>query len=169
MTSSTAESPGRQRSLLGTLAVIAWTDEPSPDSDTPGTPFLMVYSLGNGDQGPEAGAQAMRAELERLGLSIGDRLTDLAREPRIPFTLLVEAQRAVLDLPFMKAQCPVPPEWESNAHKTGTAYLIVATRPWPEAVAGREVSADRLRAFVSDEQLLQSSAHCLLPVRRVRS
>ncbi|MFF9869275.1 DUF5949 family protein [Streptomyces sp. NPDC013953] len=169
MTSSTVDSPGQQRSLLGTLAVIPWTSEPSDESEEPATPFLMVYSLGDGAGGPEAGEKAMRSELERLGLSIGERLTDLGREPQIPVSLLVEAQRAVLQLPFMKAQCPVPPEWEKDAHESGTAYLIIATRPWPEAVAGKEVGPDRLRAFVSDELLLQSSAHCLLPVRRVRT
>ncbi|MFJ8645611.1 DUF5949 family protein [Streptomyces sp. NPDC093546] len=168
MTSSTVESPGWQRSLLGTLAVIAWTGDPTAESETPRTPFLMVYSLGDGAEGPEAGGEAMRAELEKLDLSIGDRLTDLGRAPQIPVSVLVEAQRAVLELPFMKVQCPVPPEWEKDAHESGTVYLIIATRPWPDAVGGKEVSPDRLRAFVSDEGLLQSSAHCLLPVRRVR-
>ncbi|MEU7281936.1 DUF5949 family protein [Streptomyces sp. NPDC045431] len=167
MTSSTVASPGQQRSLLGTLAVIAWTSDPTAESETPRTPFLMVYSLGNGAEGPEAGGEAMRAELEKLGLSIGDRVTDLGRAPQIPVSVLVEAQRAVLELPFMRTQCPVPPEWEKDAHETGTVYLIIATHPWPDAVGGQEVSPDRLRAFVSEE-LLQSSAHCLLPVRRVR-
>ncbi|MEV3990075.1 DUF5949 family protein [Streptomyces sp. NPDC049837] len=169
MTSSTAATPGQQESLLGTLAVIPWANEPEPESDAPVMPFLMVYSLGDGRDGPEAGAEALRGELEKAGLSIGDKVTDLTRETRIPVTLLVEAEQAVLNLPFMKVQCPVPPEWEKAAHETGKAYLICSLRPWPEAVQGQPVSEEQLRAFVGADELVELSAHCLLPVRRVRT
>ncbi|MFV0128551.1 DUF5949 family protein [Streptomyces sp. HMX112] len=166
MTSSTVESPGQQSSPLGTLSVLPWSSEAS--SGSPGTPFLLMYSLGDGREGPEAGEAALRAELERLGLSVGDRLTDLGREPQVPVKLLVEAQQVVLNTPFMKVQGQVPVEWEKAAQESGQVYLICALRPWPEAVPGREIDPDRLRAFVSDEELLASSVHCLLPVMRVR-
>ncbi|OKK02769.1 hypothetical protein AMK26_24650 [Streptomyces sp. CB03234] len=169
MTSSTAVTPGRQESLLGTLAVIAWASKPESDADSPVTPFLMVYSLGDGRDGPEAGADALRSKLEETGLSIGDKVTDLSRETRIPITLLVEAEQAVLNLPFMKVQCPVQPEWEKAAHESGTAYLICALLPWPEAVQGKSVSEEELLAFLGDDDLVAKSAHCLLPVRRVRT
>jgi hypothetical protein len=170
MTSSTtATTPGRQESLLGTLTVIPWTNEPESEADAPVTPFLMVYSLGDGRDGPEAGAEAFRGELEKIGLTIGDRVADLARESRIPITLLVEAEQAVLNMPFMKVQCPVPPEWEKAAHESGKAYLICSLRPWPEAVHGKPVGEERLRAFLADEEMVAQSAHCLLPVRRVRT
>ncbi|WP_149184467.1 DUF5949 family protein [Streptomyces sp. TRM49041] len=167
MTSSPAVSPDQQRSLLGTLTVIPWCSEPT--ADDPGDPLLMVYSLGDGRDGPEAGEEAMRAQLERLGMSIGERLTDLGKDSGVPVTLLVEAQQAVLTLPFMKVQCPVPPEWEKAAHMKGQVYLIFAVRPWPEAVPGKEVPAEKLRAFVTGEGLLEGSAHCLAPVLRVRT
>ncbi|ORT59078.1 DUF5949 family protein [Streptomyces sp. CB03238] len=169
MTSSTAATPGQQESLLGTLTVIPWVSEPESDAGTPVTPFLMVYSLGDGRDGTEAGAEALRAELEKIGLSIGDKVTDLSRETRIPVTLLVEAEQAVLNLPFMKVQCPVPPEWEKAAHESGTAYLICALRPWPEAVQGKPVGEEQLRAFLGEEEMVAKSAHCLVPVRRVRT
>ncbi|MFG3499270.1 DUF5949 family protein [Streptomyces sp. NPDC047928] len=167
MTSSTVVSPGQQRSPLGTLTVIPWSSEPS--ADDPGTPFLMVYSLGDGRDGPEAGEEALRAELEKLGLSIGEHLLDLGRESKIPVTLLVEAEQAVLTMPFMKVQCPVPPEWEKAAQERGQVYLICAVRPWPEAVPGQEVAPERLRAFVGDDTMLADAAHCLVPVLRVRT
>lgn len=167
MTSSAAVTPGQQRSLLGTLTVIPWVSEPSDDEF--GTPLLMVYSLGDGRDGPEAGGEALRAELEKLGLSIGKQLIDLERHRQIPITLLVEAEQAVLNLPFMKVQCPVPPQWQRAAHAKGQVYLIFALRPWPEAVPGEEVPAEKLRAFVSGEGLLEGSAHCLTPVLRVRA
>ncbi|WP_175412824.1 DUF5949 family protein [Streptomyces sp. TRM64462] len=167
MTSSTAVTPDQQRSLLGTLTVIPWVSEPTDEN--PGTPLLMVYSLGDGRDGPEAGEEAMRAELEQLGLSIGEKLIDLGRDTGIPITMLVEAEQAVLTLPFMKVQCPVPPEWEKAAHAKGQVYLIFAVRPWPEAVPGKQVEPERLREFVSGEGLLEGSAHCLAPVMRVRT
>jgi hypothetical protein len=170
MTSSTtAATPGQQESLLGSLTVISWANEPEADSDAPVMPYLMVYSLGDGRDGPEAGSEALRGELEKIGLSIGDKVTDLAHETRIPVTLLVEAEQAVLNLPFMRVQCPVPPEWEKAAHEGGKAYLICSLRPWPEAVQGKPVSEEQLRAFLADEEMVALSAHCLLPVRRVRS
>ncbi|MFF8831741.1 DUF5949 family protein [Streptomyces sp. NPDC015131] len=170
MTSSTtATTPGRQDSVVGTLTVIPWANEPDAESDAPVLPFLMVYSLGDGRDGPEAGAEALRGELEKTGLSVGDKVTDLSRETRVPVTLLVEAEQAVLTLPFMKVQCPVPPEWEKAAHETGKAYLICSLCPWPEAVQGKPVSEEQLRAFLGDEELIAQSAHCLLPVRRVRT
>ncbi|MFC8915394.1 DUF5949 family protein [Streptomyces sp. NPDC047821] len=169
MTSSTAVSPGQQESLLGTLVVIPWANEPESDSDAPVTPFLMVYSLGDGRDGPEAGAEALRGELEKAGLSIGDKVTDVARETRVPVTLLVEAEQAVLNMPFMRVQCPVPPEWEKAAHETGKVYLICSLRPWPEAVQGKPVGEERLQAFLGADDMIAQSAHCLLPVRRVRT
>lgn len=170
MTSSTTvATPGQQESPLGTLTVIPWTNEPEADSDSPVTPFLMVYSLGDGRDGPEAGSEALRGALEKIGLSIGDKVTDLAHETRIPVTLLVEAEQAVLNLPFMRVQCPVPPQWEKAAHESGKVYLICSLRPWPEAVQGKPVSEEQLRAFLADEEMVARSAHCLLPVRRVRT
>ncbi|WP_256105130.1 DUF5949 family protein [Streptomyces sp. ODS05-4] len=170
MTSTTAVSPGRQASPLGTLAVIPWASDPDADpGQEPQVPFLMVYSLGDGRDGPEAGAEALRAELEKAGLSVGDKVTDLARETRIPVTLLVEAEQAALTLPFMRVQCPVPPQWERAAHQTGKVYLVCSLRPWPEAVQGQPVDEERLRAFIGDESLVEQSAHAMVPVRRVRT
>ncbi|GAA2482010.1 DUF5949 family protein [Streptomyces gobitricini] len=169
MTSSTTATTPGQESLLGTLSVIPYANAPESENDSPVTPFLMVYSLGDGRDGPEAGAEALRGELEKIGLSIGDKVTDLARETRIPITLLVEAEQAVLNMPFLRVQCPVPPEWEKAAHESGKAYLICSLRPWPEAVHGKPVGEEQLQAFLADEEMVTLSAHCLLPVRRVRT
>ncbi|CAL9487095.1 DUF5949 family protein [Streptomyces sp. enrichment culture] len=167
MTSSSAVFADSRRSPLGTLTVIPWCSEPT--ADDPGEPLLMVYSLGDGQDGPEAGQLAMRAQLEQLGLSIGTHLVDLGRDRRFDASLLVEAERAVLSLPFMRAQCPVPPEWQHAAHAKGQVYLILAVRPWPQAVPGRAVPPEELRAFVSGDGFLEDSAHCLVPVLRVRT
>lgn len=167
MTSSTDVRPEQQGSLLGTLVIIPWTNEPARE-DGPATPFLLVCSQGDGRDGPEAGSEALRAELEKAGLPVGSGVTDFTRAARSSVSLLVEAEQAVLSLPFLHVQCPVSQQWQEAAHASGTAYLICALRPWPQAVLGKPVGAEELRAFVSDEQMVSSSARCLLPVRRVR-
>ncbi|MFE7602897.1 DUF5949 family protein [Streptomyces sp. NPDC057494] len=166
MTTSNVVSSARSASPLGTLTVIPWSSEPSAESA--GTPFLMAYSLGDGRDGPEAGQQAMRAALESMGLSVGDRLFDLGQDAGIKATLLVEGGSAVLTLPFLKVQCPVPDEWQAAAREQGKVYFICSVRPWSGGVPGQPVDEALLRAFVSDEEMLADSAHVLLPVRRIQ-
>ncbi|MER7533290.1 MULTISPECIES: DUF5949 family protein [unclassified Streptomyces] len=166
MTTSNVVSSARSASPLGTLTVIPWASEPSADSA--GTPFLMAYSLGDGRDGPEAGQQAMRAALESMKLSVGDRLFDLEKDAGINATLLVEGGSAVLTLPFLKVQCPVPDEWQTAAREQGKVYFLCSVRPWSEGVPGQPVDEAMLRAFVSDEETLADCAHVLLPVRRIQ-
>ncbi|MEU8519593.1 DUF5949 family protein [Streptomyces sp. NBC_01216] len=166
MTTPHVDSPARSASPFGTLTVVPWTT--GPTDDMPAMPFLMVYSLGDGSDGPEAGEAALRAALDDMGLPLGDRVVDAAEERGTGAHLLVEAQRAVLTLPFMKAQCPVPADWEAAAHEHGCAYLIVPVRPWPDAAPGEAVAAERLRDFVTDDEVVASAAHVRLPVRRLQ-
>ncbi|MFE3072692.1 DUF5949 family protein [Streptomyces sp. NPDC059247] len=166
MTTSNVVSSTRSASPLGTLTVIPWASEPTAESA--GTPFLMAYSLGDGRDGPEAGQQALRAALETMGLSVGDRLFDLDKDAGINASLLVEGGSAVLSLPFLKVQCPVPDEWQTAARESGKVYLLCSVRPWPEAVPGRPVEEELLRSFVADEETLADCAHVLMPVRRLQ-
>ncbi|MFD6414824.1 DUF5949 family protein [Streptomyces sp. NPDC060194] len=166
MTSTPLASADIQASPLGTVSVIPWASDPA--SDQPSVPFLMVYPLGDGREGAEGSTAAMTALLTGLGLTLGDRLIALAEQPRIAVSLLVEAGQAALTLGAMKVQAAVPPEWEQAAKAAAEVYLICAVRPWPEAVPGRPVDEQTLRAFVGDSEMLSSSAHCLLPVRSLR-
>ncbi|GGT52800.1 DUF5949 family protein [Streptomyces purpureus] len=166
MTSPHSVSAERSASPLGTLTIVPWTNGPTPDDSI--VPFLMVYSLGDGRDGPEAGEAAMRAALEGMGLPIGDRVVNAAQETAIAAHLLVEAQQAVLTLPFMKVQCSVPAQWEKAAHENAQVFLIVSTLPWPDAVPGEAITEEQLRAFVTDEKVVTAGAHVMLPVRRVR-
>lgn len=165
---STNTTRGNQQyaSLLGTLTVIPWTGEASDGERNP--PFLLAYSLGDGRDGAEAGGEAMRAVIEEVGLHTGAGLVDVGESPNIPITLLVQAGRAVLTMPYLKAQCAVPPEWEEDARATGGVYFIIATQPWPEGIPGKPVSEEALRAFVGDEAVLTGAAHCLVPVSSLR-
>ncbi|MEU8544333.1 DUF5949 family protein [Streptomyces sp. NPDC048717] len=166
MTTSEALDTARGDSPLGTLTVIAWTIGPA--GDVPATPFLMVYSLGDGRDGPEAGAAALRATLEDMDLPIGAAVVDLAEDRRAGVHLLVEARRAVLTLPFMSAQCPVPAEWEAAAHESGKVCLILPVTPWPLARPGEPVTEARLKVFVTDDEVVRNAAHLMVPVSRIR-
>jgi hypothetical protein len=164
MTSTkSASDAARYTPLLGTLSVIPWTSDPSLGERN--APFLLAYSLGDGSEGPEAGEDALRTVLDEIGLRPGGDIVDVSRTPAVGITLLVEAGRAVLTMPYLHAQCPVPPEWERDAREEGEVYFMVATRPWSEAVPGRPVTEEQLRAFVGDQAMLSGAAHCLVPVR----
>ncbi|MCA1223956.1 DUF5949 family protein [Streptomyces sp. 8L] len=149
--------------LMGTLSVIPWTSDPAEGERK--APFLLAYSLGDGREGPAAGEQALHTVLGEMGLRPGGDTVDLASRQSAPITLLVEAGRAVLTMPYLNAQCPVPPEWEADARSIGRVYFIVATKPWTDGVPGLPVTEEQLRAFVGNEEVLATAMHCLLPVR----
>ncbi|MFI1013853.1 DUF5949 family protein [Streptomyces sp. NPDC020965] len=155
-----------QRTHLGTLSVLAWTGDPEAGHDMP---YLLVYSLGDGEAGPEAGETAMVAMIEDIGLKVGADMTDAtAASSASPIKLLVEGGQAVLSLPYLSAQCPAPDEWLTAAEQRGHAHLIVAGRPWPDATPGEPVSEEILQAFLGDQENLMACGHALLPVSRLR-
>ncbi|AXG79601.1 DUF5949 family protein [Streptomyces paludis] len=165
-TTNAASNSAQYISQLGTLSVIPWTSDPT-DSER-NSPYLLAYSLGDGRGGPGVVEETMRAVLGEVGLRPGE-VVDLTEEPGgVSVKLLVEAGRAVLTMPYLNAQCPVPPEWERDARETGKVYFVVATRPWAEAVPGRPVDEERLRAFAGDPEMLAAAAHCVVPVRSLR-
>ncbi|MFI5757590.1 DUF5949 family protein [Streptomyces sp. NPDC051569] len=167
MTSTnTASGSVQYAPLMGTLSVIPWTSDPSEGERN--APFLLAYSLGDGREGPVTGEETLRTVLQEIGLKPGGDLVDLSNAPGNTIKLLVEAGRAVLTMPYLNAQCPVPPEWEADARENGQVYFMVATRPWTEGTPGRPVSEEALRSFAGDERMLSSAAHCLLPVRSLR-
>ena len=164
MTSPQTAQGGIQQRQLGTLTVIGWTGE-HPD-DGRDMPFLLAYSLGDGPEGPEGTAAAIRQLLAETGLPIGGELVDGTSGRNLPLTLLVEAGQAVLTMPKLTAQYPATPEWLDAAHLRGLAYFMFATKPWPGGAPGTPVTDDALRAFVDDD-MMATSAHCVLPVRGI--
>ncbi|MEV0224770.1 DUF5949 family protein [Streptomyces sp. NPDC050704] len=164
MTSTSSETRPFRAADLGTLVVIAWSGD-HPDGDMP---FLLAYSLGDGEGGPEGSAAAIEQLLHSNDLPIGDTITDATRQPGFPVTLLVEAGQAVVNMPHLSAQCTVPPEWLAAVGKRGYAYFLFATRAWPGAEPGKPVAPEALAAFAGDEETLNSAAHALLPARSLR-
>ncbi|MFF2994738.1 DUF5949 family protein [Streptomyces sp. NPDC057950] len=164
MTSTSSETRPFRAADLGTLAVMAFSGE-APDGDMP---YLLAYSLGDGEGGPGASTIAIEELLRNNGLPIGDTLLDGSRQPSLPLTLLVEAGQAVVTMPYLNAQCVVPPEWLAAVGERGYAYFLFATRAWPEAEPGRPVAPESLTAFAGDEETLLSAAHVLLPARSLR-
>lgn len=163
MTTSQTATGTFTQAQLGTQILIGWSGRhPEADHDVA---FLLTYSLGDGQDGPEAGEAALRTALERTGLTVGGELTRASEKPGLQVKLLVQAGQAVLTMPHFKAQYQVPPEWLAAAAAQGEVYGMFATRPWPEGVPGRPVSEEALRAFAADEEVVRTSALCLLPVR----
>ncbi|MCZ0999111.1 DUF5949 family protein [Streptomyces mirabilis] len=164
MTSTSSQARPFRAVDLGTLAVIAFSGE-VPDGDMP---YLLAYSLGDGEGGPEAATAAIEQLLRNNGLPVGDSLLDGTRQPSLPLTLLVEAGQAVVTMPYLNAQCVVPPEWLAAVGERGYAYFLFATRAWPEAEPGRPVEPESLAAFAGNEEILLSAAHVLLPAQSLR-
>ncbi|WP_306970100.1 DUF5949 family protein [Streptomyces afghaniensis] len=66
-----------------------------------------------------------------------------------------------------KSQFVPPGTWLETVGELGYAYLVFATRPWPEGAEPGDV--ETLAAFTSDEDVLTSAAHVVLPARSPRS
>ncbi|MER5386772.1 DUF5949 family protein [Streptomyces sp. NPDC002688] len=164
MTSTSSGMRPLRGADLGTLAVMAFSGE-APDGDMP---YLLAYSLGDGEGGPEGSAAAIRQLLIDNGLPVGDTLIDASRQPSLPLTLLVEGGQAVVTMPHLNAQCIAPPEWLAAVGERGYAYFLFATRAWPVAEPGKPVAPESLTAFAGDEETLLSASHVLLPARRLR-
>lgn len=162
MSQTNTASDASMLSRLGTLVVIPWSGEHHEDGRD--MAFLMAYTLGDGVQGPEGSEAAALAVAEEAGLPVGGAILNVSRLPKAPVKVLVEGGKAVLTMPYLHVSCPVPGEWTTAARARGTVYVILASRPWPQAVPGRPISEDQLRAFAADETVLRSAAHCLVPV-----
>ncbi|MFD4635218.1 DUF5949 family protein [Streptomyces sp. NPDC058284] len=166
MTSTSSEQRPLRATDLGTVAVLAWSGEhPEDERDMP---FLLAYSLGDTEGGPEATAAALAALLTEAGLPIGGPLFDGARHPSLPVSLLVEGDNVVVNMPGLNAQCVVPPEWIAAVKLRGHAYFMATTRAWPDAKPGEPVSEESLSEFAGSEETMVNAAHCLLPARSLR-
>jgi len=163
MTSPQTSTGTFTQAQLGTITVIGWSGA-HPDGG-PDAAFLLVYSLGDGTDGPAAGEAAMRVALERSGLTVGTEPVYASEAPGLPVKLIVQAGRAVLTLPHFTAQYPARAEWLTAAGQRGEVNVMFATRPWPQGTPDRPVDEELLRMFAGDPEVLMTSAHCVLPTR----
>lgn len=162
MTSTQAET---DRSLLGTISVLAWIGDPAEGHDIP---YLLAYTLGDGPQGREAGEAAARGLLAEIGLGVGDMVNGTEKPQKFDVKIVLADNQIALTLPGLNATCTAPDEWVAAATESGQAYFLFATRAWPEAVPGKPVSAELLQAFAGDEAVLTSSAHCIVAVQSLQ-
>lgn len=163
---SSRTSPGGSAaplpSRLGTLVVIPWAGAHEGDGDD--MPFLMAYSLGDGVDGPQGTQQAVLEAADEIGLPVGGAILDVARAQRPAVKVLVEGGKAVLSMPYLHANCPVPDQWTAAARARGSVYVILASRPWPQAAPGATLGEEDLRAFAGDPEVLGTAAHALVPI-----
>ncbi|MBT2365050.1 hypothetical protein J7E88_06890 [Streptomyces sp. ISL-10] len=165
MTTASTPKATVDRAELGTLALLAWTGDPAQGHDTP---YLIAYSLGDGTGGGEAAAAASLALIEKLGLTTGDVMQDHTGEGVSPIQLLVQGGQAVVNMPYMNAQCPVPVEWLAAAERRGHVHFMISGRAWPEARPGVPLAEETLQAHLGNEEALNDMAHVLLPVSQLR-
>ncbi|WP_190082166.1 DUF5949 family protein [Streptomyces longisporoflavus] len=166
MTSTSSDNRTFRAADMGTLTVVAWSGE-HPD-DEADMPFLLAYSLGDGEDGPESATEAIELLLRNTGLPLGGPVVESSRNPGLPVTLLVEAGQAVLNMPHLNAKCTPPPEWLAAVAERGHAYFMFTTRPWPEAKPGVPLTEEALAAFVGSEETMANSAHCMLTAKSLR-
>ncbi|MFI6808797.1 DUF5949 family protein [Streptomyces luteogriseus] len=129
--------------------------------------YLLACSLGDGANGPEGTAKAVEQLLLSVGLPPGEGLVRATQRPSLPVSLLVVPGSAVLTVQHLKSQFVPPDTWLKTVGEFGYAYLIFATRPWPEGA--EPGGAEPLAAFTSDEAATASAAHVVLPARSLRS
>ena len=109
-----------------------WSGEAA---DGPDMPYLLAYSLGDAEGGPEATAAAVERLLADNGLPVGGELVDGTAQAQ---PAVQPARRGRPGRPHhagLNAQCPPPPEWLAAVGERGYAYLVFTTRAWPEADA----------------------------------
>ncbi|MBX7546769.1 DUF5949 family protein [Streptomyces sp. NPDC004232] len=145
---------------LGTLVLLAWSGEAPDGADMP---YLLAYSLGDAEGGPQTTAAAVEHLLADSELPVGGDLVDGNDRPGLPVSLLVEAGQAVVRMPQLVAQADAPPEWLAAVRERGYAYLVFTTRAWPEGRPGRTVEAADLAAFAGADETLNAAAHIALP------
>ncbi|BBA98578.1 hypothetical protein RVR_4813 [Actinacidiphila reveromycinica] len=165
MSQTNTASASSLQSRLGTLVVIPWAGSHEDGGDTP---FLLAYSLGDGVDGPEAGQEAVLQAAKEIGLPVGGAILDVAQSPKADVRVLVEGGKAVLTMPYLKVTCPVPDQWTAAARARESVYVILASRPWPEAAPGTAVTEESLRAFAADAEVLGTAAHFTVPVGTLR-
>lgn len=94
---------------------------------------------------------------------------DGTRSPRtFAVQIVLAGNQVALTLPGLNATCTAPDEWVAAATESGQAYFLFATRAWPEAVPGLPVTPEVLQGFAGDEEVLTSSAHCVLTVQSLQ-
>ncbi|MEU6914247.1 DUF5949 family protein [Streptomyces olindensis] len=162
MTSISPETQSVHTDDLGSLVVLSWRGT-TPDGDVP---YLLACSLGDGANGREATSAAIERLLRGAGLPPGEGLVHAVQRPSLPIGLLVVPGSAVLTVRHLTSQFVPPETWLKAVGELGYAYLIFATRPWPEGAEPDDV--ETLAAFTSDEDVLTSAAHVVLPARSLR-
>ncbi|ANW18405.1 DUF5949 family protein [Streptomyces clavuligerus] len=154
-----------QRARLGTVSLLAWIGDPQTGHDTP---FLLLYSLGDGNDGPRGTMEAMAVLIAEAGLTPGELIDATAAGSPSPVRLLIQSGYAVLNLPGVSAQCPAPAEWLDAAALRGHAHLIIGAVPWPQAVPGQPVTEEMLQSYAGHEDVLLAAGHALVTVGRLR-
>jgi hypothetical protein len=147
---------------VGTFVAMSWSRETPQGA----IPYVLAFSLGDGENGPEGSAAAVEQLMHNCGLSIDEGLVDGSSRPRMPVSLLVVDGSVVLSMPQINAQIVPSDQWLAAVAERGYACLILTARTWP---GGELTDNDALAAFANDEETLKRSANVVLPARKLRA
>ncbi|MGW7265887.1 DUF5949 family protein [Streptomyces sp. NPDC054842] len=161
MTSNSTETRPVRSAEVGTFVAMSWSRETPQGA----IPYVLAFSLGDGENGPEGSSAAVEQLMHNCGLSVDEGLVDGSSRPSMPVRLLVVDGSVVLSMPQINAQIVPSDQWLAVVAERGYACLILTTRTWP---GGELTDNDALAAFANDEETLKLSANVVLPARKLR-
>ncbi|MFI9152610.1 DUF5949 family protein [Streptomyces sp. NPDC053367] len=161
MTSNSTQTQSVRSAEVGTFVAMSWSRETPQGA----IPYVLAFSLGDGDNGPEGSAAAVEQLMRNCQLSTEEGLVDGSSRPSLPISLLVVDGSVVLTMPQINAQIVPSNKWLADVAERGYACLLLTTRTWP---GGELTDNDALAAFANDEETLKLSAKVVLPARKLR-
>lgn len=147
-------------SLFGGVALTGWIGTSPHDGGD--FPFLLLYTTGGGDLGPDAGAAAFTALLAAHGLHVGTMLQTPEETTRVNVRIEVDNDLAVVVHlgAVAAASALVTSEWLHTARRRGQVFFTACARPY----RGGHTLAD-VGAFIEDPATVDRSAFAILPVQ----
>lgn len=147
-------------SRFGGVALTGWIGTSPHDGGD--FPFLLLYTTGGGDLGPDAGAAAFTGLLAAHGLRVGALLQSPEETAGVDVHVEVDHGLAVVVRlgAAAAASALVTTEWLHVARRRGRVFLTACARPY----RGRHTLAD-ISAFIEDPATTGRSAFAILPVR----
>ncbi|MFF3350404.1 DUF5949 family protein [Streptomyces sp. NPDC002779] len=161
MTSNSTQTHPVRSAEVGTFVAMSWSRETPQGA----IPYILAFSLGDGDGGPESSAAAVEQLIHNCQLTPDDGLIDGSLRPSMPISLLVVDGSVVLSMPQINAPIVPSNQWLADVAERGYACLLITTRTWP---GGELNDTDALAAFANDEETLKLSAKVVLPARKLR-
>jgi hypothetical protein len=148
-------------SQFGGIALTGWVGENPEDGRD--YPFLLLYTTGGGDLGPDAAPGTMTAVLAAQGLRVGELLRGPDQVATTTARIVVTDAAVELrmgDDQELVASTHIGDEWASVARTRREALLTACVHPAPRVLT----DLAQVDALMHDPKTLRSSAYAFLPI-----